>query len=331
MSKRKREEDDGSLDGNTRRHNRLRAKFETSVKELTSALRLARGFERQKLGRRQKQASKEPQTLLRLREEVIVLKQLDLEKTARSYLLKTCTKIKRIRESQVFTSVFGACLDHPEAGKSGPEANVLGRLFKSTPVKNAADKAVTLIFKVLELHQGPASSSYHLAGEANVAGGMPDPDDHSEDVEHVNADQTSPPLQEEVDKFASFGSESSHMAASPSIGSTDVEPKSVVDFLPSLAMAIQGKESGGGGGYHPPHRLASVGRESGQVATDDQHERFLKLKSTLEMLDDANILRALEERWQEREAERMQQRPATKERKLKELAARRWAKWRVAW
>ncbi|RMZ86725.1 hypothetical protein DV736_g6050, partial [Chaetothyriales sp. CBS 134916] len=234
MSKRKREDDDGDRDGHTRRQNRLRAKFETSVNELTSALKLARGFERQKLGRRQKQASSEPQVLLRLREEVIVLKQLDLETTARNYLLKTLTKIKRIRVSQIFTNVFGACLNH-EAGKSGSEANVLGRLFKSTPVKDAVSKAVTLMFKVLELQQGPASSSYHSPGEGNVAGGIPDPDDHSEDVEHVNADQTSPPLQE-VDNFASFSSESSNMSGSPSIGPTDVEPKSVVDFLPSLGM-----------------------------------------------------------------------------------------------
>ncbi|RMZ82244.1 hypothetical protein DV738_g1795, partial [Chaetothyriales sp. CBS 135597] len=254
MAKRKREDDNGgdSNDdggGDTRITRRLRAKFAISVKDLTSALKLARGFERQKLGRRQKQASDQPQTLLRLREEVIVLKQLDLERTARNYLLKTLSKIKRIRSSQPFISVFGAS-PVVEAGKSGAEANVLGRLFKSSPVKDAVNTAVTLMYKVLELQQDPpASSSYQsAAGEAKVSGGTSDPDDHSEGVEHVNADQTSPPLRDEqVDNSVSSGSEEqrSIRSRSGSAGSTDVEPKSIVDFLPSLGMAgyISGSDS----------------------------------------------------------------------------------------
>ncbi|RMD39672.1 hypothetical protein DV735_g5456, partial [Chaetothyriales sp. CBS 134920] len=262
MAKRKREDEGGDNShnddgvGNARPARRLRAKFAISVTELTSALKLARGFERQKLGRRQKQASDQPHTLLRLREEVIVLKQLDLERTARNYLLKTLSKIKRIRESEAFISVFGAS-PVLEAGKSGAEANVLGRLFKSSPVKDGVNKAVTLMYKVLEVQQDPPASSSHqsAAGEANVSsyGGTSDPDDHSEGVEHVNADQTSPPLlDEQVDNSVSSGSERprrSIRSRSGSTGSTDVEPKPIVDFLPSLGMAgyISGSDSETGG------------------------------------------------------------------------------------
>ena len=47
-----------------------------------------------------------------------------------------------------------------------------------------------------------------------------------------------------------------------------------------------------------------------EANTTDPHERYTKLKSALEMLDDAGLLHELEERWKEREVERAQQRLA---------------------
>ncbi|EXJ93082.1 hypothetical protein A1O3_01638 [Capronia epimyces CBS 606.96] len=134
---------------------RLKARFDQSIKRMYSALKLARGFERQKLGRRQKAASNDPQTLLRLREEVIVLKQLELDQTARKYLLKHLFKAKRIREHPAFIHIYGP---NPavEPTKSTAEANVLGRLFKSTPVKNVVLEIMKTIYGVLGIPQaGP--------------------------------------------------------------------------------------------------------------------------------------------------------------------------------
>jgi hypothetical protein len=156
MSKRRR--DDESDDPNIEDRNlalqvsRLRAKTGQGIKSLHEALKLARGFERQKLGRRQKNARQEPQILLRLREEVIVLKQLQLDKTARSRLLKNLRKTKRIGEHPAFIKAYGAA-PVLEQGKSGAETNVLGRLFNAKPVKQALSETMKSIYDVLKIPQ----------------------------------------------------------------------------------------------------------------------------------------------------------------------------------
>lgn len=137
MPKRKRGE--GESDGDEDRaqkirKNRFRVKVEQGNKSIASALKLARGFERQKLGRRQKTAKNDPKELLRLKEEVIALKALDLGQTAQKYLFKQLAKTKRIRESVTFVAVYGS---EPvvEAPTPGAEANVVGRLFNSNPIR----------------------------------------------------------------------------------------------------------------------------------------------------------------------------------------------------
>ncbi|EXJ53899.1 hypothetical protein A1O7_09235 [Cladophialophora yegresii CBS 114405] len=156
MLKRKREDSAGSLDSEDEnlklKVSRLKAKTGQGVKALHDALKLARGFERQKLGRRQKSASDAPQTLLRLREEVIVLKQLQLDKTAKSRLFKNLFKTKRIREHPVFIKAYGVepVLDNV---KAGAEANVVGRLFNSNPVKQALPVIMKSIYAVLGIPQ----------------------------------------------------------------------------------------------------------------------------------------------------------------------------------
>src|SRR5437763_1007845 len=143
MPKRKRgcgeddeQEEDHEGDGRSRRirQSRFRAKIEQGNKAIASALKLARGFERQKLGRRQKTAKNDPKELLRLKEEVIALKALDLGQTAQKYLFKQLAKTKRIKESATFVAIYGS---EPvvEAPKPGAEANVAGRLFNSNPIK----------------------------------------------------------------------------------------------------------------------------------------------------------------------------------------------------
>lgn len=155
MPKRKRSDIEDRIDNIEDRAVRIKAsrlqiKIEHGNQSLKTALGLARGFERQKLGRRQKQASNEPHTLLRLREEVIVLKELDLGKTANNYLFKQLVKTKRIRESATFVALYG---EDPktEPPKNNAEANVLGRLFKANPVKEVFPGVMNEIKQVLKL------------------------------------------------------------------------------------------------------------------------------------------------------------------------------------
>ena len=130
------------------RISQYKAHFDLTLKNLASALKLARGFERQKLGRRQKQSTEQPHALLKLREEVIVLKQLDLDMKAKNHLLKTLLKAKRIRESQVFVKLYG---QQPkiEQVKQGPEADVQARLFQSNPAKEAMSGFMDRVYNIL--------------------------------------------------------------------------------------------------------------------------------------------------------------------------------------
>ncbi|GAD95171.1 predicted protein [Paecilomyces variotii No. 5] len=117
---------------------RLTNKFDYEIQTLFRALKTARGFERQKMGRRQKTAQKEKNegALARLQEEVQVLKSLDLEITAQRYLFKQLAKTKRIAESPAFIRFKEAKQFSIESPKSNAESNVIARLFKSTPIKN---------------------------------------------------------------------------------------------------------------------------------------------------------------------------------------------------
>ncbi|KAA8644487.1 hypothetical protein EYZ11_003036 [Aspergillus tanneri] len=133
---------------------RLKQKFDQGVLLLSRALKTARGFERQKLGRREKTAKSQGQdeTLKRLEEEVQVLKTLDPPVAAAKYLLKQMLKTKRIAESPTFIQFKQSKSKiSTEGPKSPAEANVLARLYKSTPVKNVYPDIMTGIRKLLGL------------------------------------------------------------------------------------------------------------------------------------------------------------------------------------
>lgn len=200
MSKRKRQ-DDAEPDPQKTEARALRItvlKLKTQISHsntsLLSALKLARGFERQKLGRRQKNANDDPPTLLRLREEVIVLKHLDLEQTAEKYLFKQLVKAKRIKEHPAFINAYGSD-PAPEPVKSGAEANVIGRLFNSAPVKRVVPDIVKSIYGLLRIPQ-PASGDSRRA--ASVMKEVSDAKADSRDVDGQGGfshDNSEPPNQ----------------------------------------------------------------------------------------------------------------------------------------
>jgi hypothetical protein len=159
MLKRKRDDVENREDGDRAekiRRSRFQVKIERGNKSIASALKLARGFERQKLGRRQKTAKNDPKELLRLKEEIIALKALDLGQTAARYLFKQLAKTKRIKESSTFIAIYEA---EPavEAPKPGAEANVLGRLFNSNPIKEVMPGIMKDILGCLGMENAPVS------------------------------------------------------------------------------------------------------------------------------------------------------------------------------
>ncbi|KLJ13425.1 hypothetical protein EMPG_11615 [Blastomyces silverae] len=134
---------------------RLEQKIEHGRQLIHRALKTARGFERQKLGRRQKTAKTTNETaqLSRIEEEIQALKGLDLGVTAERHLLKHLAKTKRIAESPAFSRV-AARKPLPEGPKNGPEANVVARLFKSNPVRDVLPGILSGIRQVLGLGDG---------------------------------------------------------------------------------------------------------------------------------------------------------------------------------
>ncbi|QKX59394.1 uncharacterized protein TRUGW13939_06528 [Talaromyces rugulosus] len=172
MSKRKHsalEDDLRPEAANDFRATRLRHRFERGTQLLFRALKTARGFERQKLGRRQKTAGQEEdnKALERLGQEVQVLKSLNLEETAQRYLLKQLQKTKRIAESPEYVRLAKTASVSTSGPRDPAEANVTARLFKSNPVQSALPEILDGIRSLLGLDEDPKNQSTNKKSEKN--------------------------------------------------------------------------------------------------------------------------------------------------------------------
>lgn len=188
--KRKHDNDDdysADLTQNRERHVRahlsqLRPELTHVTQTLTAGLKLARGFERQKLGRRVKVASAAAATvhddgdrakmLQRLEDEIQALKELDLRRVAVRYLVK---KIRAWKPGAIGL----LRLDGLEEGKrhernaDKAELNVLGRLFKSKPVREVVENElgrVRAMILELDLEDSGTASAEGRAKEVEAAG-----------------------------------------------------------------------------------------------------------------------------------------------------------------
>ncbi|KAB8219366.1 Bud-site selection protein [Aspergillus novoparasiticus] len=134
---------------------RLTQKFEQGVVLLSRALKVAKGFERQKLSRREKTAKSQgsSEALQKIAEEIAFIKSLDITATAQKYLFKQLFKTKRISEAPAFIQFKEAKNISTEGPQSTAEANVTARLYKSNPVKNAFPNIMTDIRKLLGVEE----------------------------------------------------------------------------------------------------------------------------------------------------------------------------------
>ncbi|KAL8658588.1 MAG: hypothetical protein Q9202_007517 [Teloschistes flavicans] len=155
MSKRKREADrlPDTIPITTNEQNTLQQrKYVDSVLErsnqiLSQALKLARGFERQKLGRRQKAAkvAKDDGESKRLLDEVAALKALDMDVTAEKYLYKSMLKTPSITACPTLPPYVHSRFDEKFESFGPAQTNVQARLFSSQPVKKAIDDCMNNI------------------------------------------------------------------------------------------------------------------------------------------------------------------------------------------
>ncbi len=270
MPKRKREEvdlepnhaeDDRAL---RIRKSRLVAQIDQGNILLHRALKFARGFERQKLGRRQKAARENPQALLRLTEEVAVLKRLDLAKTAENHLFKQLVRTKRIREAPASVALHGEEAESKlKAIRAGAEANVVGRLMNSNPVREVLPQIMGKVYRCLGLEEVPVTAKAQTESEeasppgrskVRRAGSEKDGNGMNSDWEGLSPNR--------VDHHSGVS------AVKSSDGSTALSDDSVVaslDFQVSNSdtdMAQYG------------HRLASSPSASGPSSDDEEDETF---------------------------------------------------------
>ncbi|GAP87056.1 putative NADH-ubiquinone oxidoreductase kDa subunit [Rosellinia necatrix] len=110
-------------------------------KELARGMKLAKGFERQRLNKRVHEA--DAGKAARLEKEILVLKSLDLQQTAHTHLCSSLLRIKRIAESPNLPADIKP-VPKPELSEEEKAAlhNVTSALYKRKQVTDVIDKAI---------------------------------------------------------------------------------------------------------------------------------------------------------------------------------------------
>lgn len=138
--------------------------LDQSKKSLFRSLKVARGFERQKLWRRQKTAKTESNgaDTARLEAEVAALKSLDLASTAEIHLHKSLLKVKSVASAPAFPRHVQATVENSKKPQETASANVQARLFKSGPVQAAMTEALKGVRAVLGIEELKPNSKERL-------------------------------------------------------------------------------------------------------------------------------------------------------------------------
>ncbi|KAJ9640534.1 hypothetical protein H2199_006073 [Coniosporium tulheliwenetii] len=191
MPKRKRsdfvgdiQDDRHSTDGpiNARQY-RVEQKINHGKKLLNRALKLAKGFERQKLG-----GARRLPGLARIDAEIEALKKLDIADAAETYLYKTLLKIKTIAASP---SLPASVKLPSKAPPDTSTANVTARLYNANPVKEAMGDILSDIRNALGVEQAgkPVEKMLQRPAKEEVENAYSDEfsDPDSEDFAHLDA------------------------------------------------------------------------------------------------------------------------------------------------
>lgn len=148
MPKRKRSDfkDDEERMQRRRKHD-IQENLTQSKKLLHRALKTAKGFERQKLGKRLKNAASEGKSdeVARINREIETLKKLDLDKTTEAHLHKTILKVKAFAESELLPEEIKVAVPKPDSTEEERAAihNVTSGMYNTKPVKDAVAKIMS--------------------------------------------------------------------------------------------------------------------------------------------------------------------------------------------
>ncbi|KAM3432911.1 hypothetical protein MY4824_006300 [Beauveria thailandica] len=140
MAKRKRGADSLSI-----RH------LEKLQEDISRALKEAKGFERQRMSKRQRAFDKDPEKKAALERDINVLKSLDLHQTARAHLYSSLLRIKSIANHEDLPAQLKKGVAKPELAEDERLVlhNVTSGLYNRDGVKKAVDKAITFVCEAL--------------------------------------------------------------------------------------------------------------------------------------------------------------------------------------
>ena len=154
MPKRKRgnfEDDDDRLPSASKKD--VLEKLIQSKKLLHRALKIAKGFQRQRLGKRLKAATGAGSTdaLTRINREIEVLRSLDLDKMTEMQLYRSLMKVKAISTSELLPVEVSRELSRPEGTEENRKAlhNVMSGMWKMKPVKDVMEKVMNGMYIAL--------------------------------------------------------------------------------------------------------------------------------------------------------------------------------------
>lgn len=177
MPKRKRTDNEDGGRGSKSRGHGVQEKLAQSTKLLHRALKTAKGFERQKLGKRLTLATKnqQPDEIARINREIDALKNLNLDQVTNAHLYKTLLKVKAFAESDLLPKEVRTPIPKPE----GPEEtlmainNVTSGMCNTKPVKDVITQAVSWMYAAMGIPvpaKGKATNTKKEVVEAsNVA------------------------------------------------------------------------------------------------------------------------------------------------------------------
>lgn len=121
--------------------------------ELSRKLKAAKGFERQRMAKRQRDPKSDPHKRARIEKEIFVLKSLDLHSAAYAHLCASLLKIKAVAESPKLPDEVKNGVPKPEISDEERSLlhNVTSALYNQPPVRQALEKAVVDICNALQV------------------------------------------------------------------------------------------------------------------------------------------------------------------------------------
>ncbi|KAF2423385.1 Bud-site selection protein [Tothia fuscella] len=136
----------------------LERQIQLGKRQLTRNLRLAKGFERQKLGRREKdaKAKNDEGEMARIEAEILALKQIDIPTSAEHHLHKTLLKTKRIKESDLLSPTTRL---PPRIPVNVATSNVTARMYNANLVKAAMTEILHAIKSIIGIPKEKATGN----------------------------------------------------------------------------------------------------------------------------------------------------------------------------